>query len=192
MHLVWILVLSERESRSEVSEEEFVLWVLLDGSKDWGINSLDVLLSLLRNCVVGLSSSEDVLSGLLRSRLSLEILVIDVIWDLDSRDIDLKGCGDHERLSDSAEWESVDLVWSSDEEKSGLWKLLQEDHTLSLMTSGKNDQDGSWSEGLAEWDRLGVSKSKLGSVSLKTWKLSVLGVGELWLLLSLLQTKAGG
>ncbi|KAF1761564.1 hypothetical protein GCK72_009820 [Caenorhabditis remanei] len=33
---------------------------------------------------------------------------------------------------------------TGDEEKSGLWKLLQEDHTLSLMTSGKNNQDGSW------------------------------------------------
>lgn len=67
-----------------------MLWVLLDGSEDWGINGLDVLLSLLGDGVLGLSGSKDVLSGLLCGGLSLEVLVVDVLWDLDSGDVDLK------------------------------------------------------------------------------------------------------
>lgn len=94
-------------------------------------------------------------------------------------------------MSDSAKWESVDLVWSSDKEKSGLWELLQEDNTLSLMTSSENDEDSSWSESLAESDSLGMSESEFRSVSLKFWKLGASVLGELRLLLSFLQAKSG-
>lgn len=205
--------------------------------------------------VSGVSRSEDVLSGLVGDDLSLEVGVVDVLWNLDSRNVNLERGGDDERLSDSAEWESVDLVWScksqsflmidlenygnnfefqtfflivgnawhspdtgnvkksntaslyyfapklygtiqqenpslfdaniqiskeltGDQEKSGLWELLEEDHTLSLMTSSKNDQDGSWGEGLAKGDFLGMSKDELGSVSLESWQLGALQLNQ--------------
>ena len=62
------------------------------------------------------------------------------------RNINLGGGWDNVGLVDSSERNSVDLEWSSDQEKSG-WQLLQANDSFSFEFSGQQDQNGSWDDG---------------------------------------------
>lgn len=117
-----------------------------DGSEESGIDALLVGLSLLRSGVLLLGLLEDTFLGLLGGLVSLEVGVVDVLGDGDLGDVDNGGGGDDLVGDGSSDWDTVDLVWSGDEEKSRL-ELLQEDDSLASGGTGEEDEDGSWDDG---------------------------------------------
>lgn len=72
---------------------------------------------------------------------------------IDTSQIDLGGCGDDVTSVNSADWDTVDLEWASDEEDT-LVKSLQENDTLATETTSEEDQDFSGFEG---WSNFGWS-----------------------------------
>jgi len=109
-------------------------------SEKSGVDGLLVGLSLLRSGVLFLGLLEDAFLGLLGGLGSLEVGVVDVLGDGDLRDVDNSGGGDNLAGDRSSERDTVDLVWSSDEEKSRL-ELLQEDNSLASGGTGEEDED---------------------------------------------------
>jgi len=117
-----------------------------NGSEESGVDGLLVGLSLLRSGVLLLGLLEDTFLGLLGGLVSLEVGVVDVLRDGDLGDVDNGGGGNDLVGDGSSEWDTVDLVRSSDEEKSGL-ELLQEDNSLASSGTGEEDEDRSWDDG---------------------------------------------
>ena len=167
-----MLSFSEGESGSQITEKYLVVLALLDGSENRSINGLLVSLSLLGHLVLGLSIGEDVSSLLSRHSLSLEIVIIDVLGDLDSRNVNLGLGGNNEGLGDSSEGEVVQFVRSCDEKKSGLLELLEEDDALSLMATSQDNENSSRDDRLAKRSSLVMSEGEFGSLAEFSGKLS--------------------
>lgn len=58
------------------------------------------------------------------------------------------GGGDNVAGVDTADWDTVDLEWASDEEDT-LVKVVQEDDALATETASEEDENGSWDKGSA-------------------------------------------
>ncbi|GMR41733.1 hypothetical protein PMAYCL1PPCAC_11928 [Pristionchus mayeri] len=154
------LILLDAESGAEVSAEELVLGVFLDGGQDSLVDELLVGLALLADLQKTMAGSEDVgsLSLLLNlSVSSLEVRIGQGVGDLHSADVNLGGSGDDERLGDSSKGNVVQLKSTGNEEETRLLELLEEDNALSLMPSGKDDKHGSGGDSLSEGLDLYVS-----------------------------------
>ena len=160
-HLVGTVVLSKRELGSKVVLHQ---GSLVNSLQDGSINLLLVSLTGV-NGSLGLVVSEETLLAISISRVNTgEVGIVD-LGNIGTRDINL-GRGSHNiSLVDTTERNTVDLVWSSDKEKSRL-KGLKAHNTLSTETSSEEDADGSWGEGSTD----------LGSVVLLSP--GVLGTGD--------------
>lgn len=91
------------------------------------------------------------LAGLLLGRLTGEVLLVGDLLDLlgvDTRDINLVGCGDNVAGVDAADGDTVDLEWASDEENT-LVEGVQEDDTLATEAASEENEDGAGDEGSA-------------------------------------------
>ena len=110
----------------------------------WGLVFLDVLNEFLvngglelgafsRHCLLCLVTvlEEASSSGL---SLSLGEGLVSHFGYVDSSCAHLGGGGDSVNLIDASEWDSIDLVWSTDEEQAG-WELSEEHDPLSTESS---------------------------------------------------------
>ena len=92
---------------------------------------------------------ELVLTLLLVALLTSKVLVTGYLIDLSlvkTGEVDLVGSGNNVAGVNSAEWDTVDLEWTSDEEDT-LCEVLEEDDTLATETTSEEDKDGSWGKG---------------------------------------------
>ena len=80
-----------------------------DGSEESGVDALLVGLSLLGSGVLLLGLLEDAFLGLLGGLGSLEVGVVDVLWNGDLGDVDLGRGGDDLGSDGSSEWHTVHL-----------------------------------------------------------------------------------
>lgn len=78
-----------------------------------------------------------------------EVGVVDGLGDLDGRDVNLGRGGDNVGLRDSSEGNTVDESGSGDEEKTR-GELSEVDDSLSSVSSGEEDEDGSGGDGRSE------------------------------------------
>ena len=127
----------------------------------WGRVFLDVLNEFLVNFGLELCTfSRDFLLGSLLEEasssglaLSLsESFVSDAI-NFDTGSADLGGGGDSVNLIDASEWNSIDLVWSTNEKQTGL-KLLKENNSLAAeSSSGENENAASLNSLSKFWGR---------------------------------------
>merc|ERR1719507_957099 len=129
-HLVGELALGKSEWRLQILFQSLDLLVSLDGSQNLSVNLNLVLLPLLRRLV-----------SLLLGLDPGEVFVIDGGGDLDLGHIDLGGGGEEESLVHSSQRSSIQLERSSDEEKTGL-QALEDNDPLALVNSGQEDGDG--------------------------------------------------
>ena len=153
---MWCVTVAESESGTEILPGH---GVFLQGSHNWGVNSLLEGLSSISNGFLFGSFGEELLgSGSLGDSFSSEASVSD---SGDITDGNL-GAGAHGvDLVDSSDWDTVDLEWSSDGKKAG-GELLEADDSLSSESTSEEDKHGTW----------GDTGSELGS--LLSWVLSSL------------------
>lgn len=165
LHLVWSVTLSQAERGCKVAGKE---WLLLDGGKDSLVNGL-LVGSAAARWLLGLQScqcdslkdgsppylwllallEELLLSLLLVTLLSGEVLLSRNLLDLggvNTGDVNLLRSGDNVASVHSAEWDTVDLEWTSNEENA-LLEVLKKDDTLAAETTGEKDENGTWGEG---------------------------------------------
>merc|ERR1719415_273706 len=148
-HLVGELTLGKSERCFQILFQSCPLRMLLDGSQNLSVNSGLVRLSLLGRFVFLLLGVKD-LTILFGSLLSLDpgkIFVVDVVRNLDARDVNLSGCSQQEPLVDPSQRSSIQLERSSHQEEAGL-QLLQDHHALPLVDSGQDDGHSSSGERL--------------------------------------------
>merc|ERR1719151_62126 len=146
-HLVGELALGQSEGSPQILFQSLALLVSLDGGQNLSVNLNLILLPLLRRLVSLLLGVEDV-SLLLGRLLGLnpgEVFVIDGGGDLDSRHIDLGGGGEEESLVHSSQRSPIQLERSSDEDKTGL-QALEDNDPLALVNSSQEDGDGASGE----------------------------------------------
>jgi hypothetical protein len=124
---------------------------LLDGFLAWiPVSCIPIPLLFLKSYLWLLSLLEELgLTGLLVTSLTSEVLLAGDLLDLlgvESRDIDLVGCGNNVASVDAADWDTVDLEWAGNEENA-LGEVVQEDDTLAAETTSEEDENGAWDEG---------------------------------------------
>merc|ERR1719415_63526 len=139
-HLVGELTLGKSERCFQILFQSCPLRMLLDGSQNLSVNSGLVLLSLLGRFVFLLLGVKD-LTILFGSLLSLDpgkIFVVDVVRNLDARDVNLGGCSQQEPLVDPSQRSSIQLERSSHQEEPGL-QLLQDHHALAFVDSSQDN-----------------------------------------------------
>merc|ERR1719222_1480521 len=133
-HLVGELALGKSEGSLQILFQSLALLVSLDGGQNLSVNLNLILLPLLRRLVSLLLGVEDVsllLGGLLGLN-SGEVFVID-------------GGGEEESLVHSSQRSSIQLERSSDEDKTGL-QALEDNDPLALVSSSQEDGDGACGE----------------------------------------------
>ena len=74
--------------------------------------------------------------GLLGGGGTLEVSIIDTGGHLDAGDVDLGRSGNDGRLARSSHWDTIDLVWASDQQQSG-GELLQENNAFTAVNTGE-------------------------------------------------------
>merc|ERR1719411_2218678 len=143
-HLVGELTLGKSERCFQILFQSCPLRMLLDGSQNLSVNSGLVRLSLLGRFVFLLLGVKDltILPGSLLCLDPGKIFVVDVVRNLDSRNVNLGGCSQQEPLVDPSQRSSIQLEWSSHQEEAGL-QLLQDHHALPFVNSGQDDGHGS-------------------------------------------------
>merc|ERR1719222_1065782 len=137
-HLVGELALGQSEGSLQILFQSLALLVSLDGGQNLSVNLNLILLPLLRRLV-------SLLLGRLLGLDPGEVFVIDGGGDLDSRHIDLGGGGEEESLVHSSQRSSIQLERSSDEDKTGL-QALEDNDPLALVSSSQEDGDGACGE----------------------------------------------
>merc|ERR1719222_1894862 len=137
-HLVGELALGQSEGSLQILFQSLALLVSLDGGQNLSVNLNLILLPLLRRHV-------SLLLGRLLGLDPGEVFVIDGGGDLDSRHIDLGGGGEEESLVHSSQRSSIQLERSSDEDKTGL-QALEDNDPLALVSSSQEDGDGACGE----------------------------------------------
>jgi len=143
---VGLVTLSQAESAGKVTGKECLL---LDRRKESLVDGLLVggtasggllllwLLALLEECLF---------SSLLLTLSVSKVLVSSYLIDLglvNTCEIDLLGSCDNVASIDSAERNTVDLEWASDEENT-LGDVLEENNTLAAETTSEEDEHGTW------------------------------------------------
>jgi len=99
-----------------------------------------------------LDLEEEILLGLLLLAPGApEVFVVELLVNLDTRQVDLGGGADHVSLVHTTEGNTVDLEGSVHEEEARC-QLLQEDNPLAAETTSEEDQDGSWGDVGTELD----------------------------------------
>jgi hypothetical protein len=86
---------------------------------------------------------------LLLSRAEVRVIELGAIY---FRDINLGGSSNNISLVDAAERDTVELEWSSDQEKAR-GELSEEHHTLTLKATGQENEDGARGDGSAKLSR---------------------------------------
>jgi len=137
---MWVLATGETELLLEITLHE---WVGANGGEETSIDCLLIGLALLRGGVFLVLLLEDTLFSLLGWGGALEVGVIDTVWNGNTRNVQLGRGGDDGRLSAATEWDTVNLVWASDQKETRL-ELLQKNNALTTVNTGKKDQDGTW------------------------------------------------
>merc|ERR1719296_277661 len=139
--------------------------MLLDRLQNLVVDGDLVSLPCVRSDVSFLLVVEDValLLGLLCLD-PLEVLVVNVLGDLDSRHIHAGGGGQEIPLVHTTKGAAVNLEGSGDEEKAG-GQLLQDDNALSLVDSSQDDGQSSRGEGGTELPGL-LGEELLGGSSI--------------------------
>merc|ERR1719334_2617732 len=103
-HVVGVLALGKTKSGAQVLLQNGSLAVTLDGGQDLLVNLSLVLLPLLRRSVLDLLALKDVALLLLAVGLHAgKVLVVQRLWDVHLRDVNLGLCGDNKALVDSAQ-----------------------------------------------------------------------------------------
>lgn len=95
--------------------------------------------------------------------LVAEEAVIELVIDLDTRDVKLGGGSNDVGLVDTAKRDSVDLEWTSDKEETRL-KLLEEHYTTSTVRSRNKNEDCSRSDGCTKLDAASLLAVRKGSL----------------------------
>lgn len=135
-----LLTLGEREGGSKVLGHGGSS--LLDSGDDGLVKSLLVGdLGLGVSLLVGGVSEEGSLGLDLGSLVLLEVRVVDLLVDLDVRDVDLGRGGNHVGLVDTSDGDTVDLEGAGDEQKTR-FELLKEDNALATEAASEEDEDG--------------------------------------------------
>lgn len=147
---MWSLVVGEGEFGVEIRSH---LGHRLDGGQDGGVHSALLALALLGNFVLLLLALSSELLGLLLSSVRASKEGILNLADIDLGDIDLGRSGDGVGLVNAAKGDAVDLVGSSDQEKTR-GELLKKDNALSSESSGEENKDSSGLDGLSEFGGL--------------------------------------
>merc|ERR1712066_199854 len=122
--------------------------MFLDGFQHLFVNRFLVGLAGISNLVFFLFGCENVSSfGLLGlgSLGVLEIIIIDVFGQLDGRNIHASLGSQKVTLVDSSHGTTVQFQGSGDKDESGC-QLFEDNNTLSLVSSSKNDSNGSTSQ----------------------------------------------
>ena len=133
---MYSIVSGQGETSTQVLLEEWGA-VFLDVLNEFLVNFGLELCTLSRDLLLGSLIKEASSSGLL---LSLSEGFVDDAINLDSGGADLGGGGDSVNLIDASEWDSIDLVWSTDEKQTGL-ELLKEYNSLATESSGGEDEN---------------------------------------------------
>jgi hypothetical protein len=94
---------------------------------------------LLEECLLALLLLGLVLRKVLVLRDLINLLLVN------TGEINLLGSGDNVASVDSAEGNTVDLEWTSNEENA-LWEVLQEDDALATEATSEEDEDSTGSE----------------------------------------------
>lgn len=145
---VRLLTLGKRESGSKVLGHGRTS--LLNSGDHSLVKSL-----LVSNLGLGVSllvsgvSKESSLSLDLGSLLLVEVGVVDLLIDFDVRDVDLGRGGNDVSLVDTSDGNTVDLEGTSDEEKTRV-ELLKENDALATETTSEEDEDGTGGDGRLE------------------------------------------
>lgn len=74
------------------------------------------------------------------SLILTEVLVVNVFGELKARDIHMSRCSNHVAVVNATEGDTVDLVGTSDKEKTRL-KLLQQNNTTTTEASSQQDEN---------------------------------------------------
>ena len=130
-HVVWSITFGEGESSAKVLGNHLVLDVLDQGS----VNFLLQLLSGIRSCALGSVLCEESLrsSSLYCGFLLGESFIGDSV-NLNTSHVNF-GAGAHGvNLRNSLAWDTVELVWSCNTEKSG-FQLFEANNSLSSESS---------------------------------------------------------
>lgn len=164
-----MLSLSEGESGGQIGLEVLNLLDVVNqrGIESRLVRSLGLNLSLLFLGEFGTNVEElagvSVVLGSLNSLggLSSEESIVNLA-SIDSSQVNLGAGGDDVSLVNSSEWNTVQLVWASDQEESAL-ELLQEDDSSSLESTSQDDEDGSRGNAGSEgsWLRSPVSSFEM-------------------------------
>lgn len=146
------VTLPQAEVGAEVSLEQRLL---LDCGQKGLVDLLLVLCALGSDLLLGgcLTLLEECLLGSLLVGLLVpsKVLLAADLGDglrVDTLNWDGGLGGDHITGVDAAEWDTVDLEWSGDEEDT-LVEDLEEDHTLATESAGEENEDGAGGEGCA-------------------------------------------
>lgn len=135
---------SQLEVRSEVTKKQLLLGVLLDGSHDLLIKIFLILfalgIGLESRLVLGENVTFGGLLGTLLGLLHLEVFIINVLGNLDARDIDLGAGHDDELLVHTTKWALVNDEGAVDKQKTRS-ELLQENNTLSTVLASQDNAD---------------------------------------------------
>jgi len=144
--------LADGKGGSQILAEKLLLGVRLQGADQLTIDLDLILLALFGYDVGGLLLLKDFALSVtdLLSLGAAEVVVVQGVGNAHSRDIDLSLGGDDVDLVDSPKRASVDAEGASDEQKSG-GQLLQENHALSLVGAGHQNQDRAGSDGRAQF-----------------------------------------
>ena len=129
---MYSIVSGQGETGAEILLEEWGL-VFLDVLNEFLVNGFLELGTSIRHGLFGLVTvlEEASSSGL---SLSLSEGLVSDTGNVDSCCAHLGGGGDSVDLIDASEWDSIDLVWSTDEEQAG-WELSEEHDPLSTESS---------------------------------------------------------
>merc|ERR1719483_2003557 len=111
-HFMGKLGVSKREHSSKISEHKFLFFEFADHIEELTINCSLVFFPLFSNCVNLFLGVEDVSLSMfwLLQLLSLEVFIIDTIWDLDTFDVQLCLCGNDILLVDPSQRTAIWVV----------------------------------------------------------------------------------
>lgn len=137
-HLVWLVIVLQRELSLEVSLKH---WHSSNSLHQSSVNFLLVSLASVGNNSWLDITSEDIS---LQAFLSASKVFVIEGWYIHRGNINLGGGSNNVCWAYTTEWNTVYLVWSRNEYKAWL-KNLEANYTLSSETSSQKDEYSSWS-----------------------------------------------
>ncbi|GAV04232.1 hypothetical protein RvY_14543 [Ramazzottius varieornatus] len=160
-HLMRELLILQLEIGRQVTSKTLAIWAGFDGVQNLLVDGHLIFHTLVRWFVVFLLLVED--ASVFRSLGAdpSEVSVVNVGVQADFGNVQLRLGGDHVTLVDATHGATVHFPRSSYQQEARV-KLLQENNSLSLMTSSQKDDNCTWSEGATEL--LGVPGGLLFSV----------------------------